>query len=100
MPLKLLELFFIERLPHRLVLRIGKDDVPALLELLGAFDGLELHFAADVFRALAPLELYAVHAELLDGVLCRPETRVLHVLLKDDLAVAVEPLLEALYPPL
>ena len=88
-PLELLERAALEGLDDCRIGGIGQDDVAALVEHLGLLQCVDLDLAADVLGALAPLQLDALDAELLDGVFLHAQPRVLDVGLDDDGAVAV-----------
>ena len=89
MALELLESAALESLDHVRVGRVGQHDVAALVEDLGLLQVADLHLAADVLGPLAPFQLHALDAELLDGVLLDAQPGVLDVGLDDDRAVAV-----------
>ena len=91
---------FLESLDHNVIGRIGQHDIPARLQFLCLGQILDFHFAADVLRALAPLQLDCLHAQLLDGVFLHAQHGVFHVCLNEDLAVAFRlPFTEALHAP-
>ena len=72
------------------VVRIGVEEVAAVLEEAGILDVLHLDLTADVLGALTPLELeHDLVAVLLDEVLGNAVARVLNVDLDDDGAVPV-----------
>ncbi len=98
--LELLELFDGERFPHCYIGRVRDHDIPALFQFIGPLHRLELYLSPDVLRTLPPLEFDAGDPQLFYGIFRRTQTRILHILLKNDITVSVMPLLEALDPAL
>ena len=75
MALELLDPSALERLTACREGGVGRDDVPALLQLDGPVEVADLDLPADALGALAPLQLDGLYAELLDHVLRDAEVR-------------------------
>jgi hypothetical protein len=75
-PLELLEGSLLEGRDDPRIGRVRKHHVAALVKELGLLEVRDLDLAADVLRALTPLELDPGHAEGLDGVLQDARHRV------------------------
>lgn len=89
MPLELLDRAPLVGFLDVRVVRVREDDVPATLKALRLGQLVDLHLAADVLGALAPLQLGDRDAEFLNPVLHDAQAAVLDVLLQHDAAKTI-----------
>ena len=91
----LLECFLDDR-----VFGVGKHNITPAFQLPGSFQGRKFHLSADILCSLPPLGFDDLDAQFFHGIFGDAQPAIFHVVLNDDPALPVIPLLEDFYPSL